>query len=166
MKNYNTTLTEKQQKYQHYHHVKLINMNLLQVNKFHHLIKVEHAKSTYSPLGKAFEKQTKTIKEQEEKQLKALEEHGKQLVKSNKFGEKSISLHKQKEILCKLVVERSQEIEKLRKSVNFKNLIYYFKGSTKYRDFNDFINSETLFDDIKLKDKRFEDVEKIKWNLS
>ena len=33
---------------------------------------IEHAKFTYSPLGKAFEKQIKTIKDQGEKQVKAL----------------------------------------------------------------------------------------------
>ena len=33
IKNYNTILTEKQQKYQHYHQVKLINMNILQMKK-------------------------------------------------------------------------------------------------------------------------------------
>ena len=38
---------------------------------------------TYSPLGKAFEKQIKTIEEQGEKQIKALEEHGIQQVKSS-----------------------------------------------------------------------------------
>ena len=32
----------------------------------------EQAKFTYFPLGKAFEKQTKTIKDQEEKQVKIL----------------------------------------------------------------------------------------------
>ena len=39
-KNNNTILTEELQKYQHYHQVKLINMNILQVNKYDHLIKV------------------------------------------------------------------------------------------------------------------------------
>ena len=34
---------------------------------------IEQAKFTYSPLGKAFEKQTKTIKDQGEKQVNALE---------------------------------------------------------------------------------------------
>ena len=33
---------------------------------------IEQAKFTYSPLAKAFEKQTKTIEEQGEKQLKAI----------------------------------------------------------------------------------------------
>ena len=35
---------------------------------------IEHAKFTYSPLGKAFEKQTKTIKDQVEKQIKAIQD--------------------------------------------------------------------------------------------
>ena len=35
---------------------------------------IEQAKFTYSPLGKAFEKQIKTIEDQGEKQVKALED--------------------------------------------------------------------------------------------
>ena len=46
---------------------------------------IEQAKFTYSPLGKAFEKQTKTIEEQGRKQIEGIEEHGRQLVKSNRF---------------------------------------------------------------------------------
>ena len=38
---------------------------------------IEQAQFKYSPLGKAFENQTKKIVDQEEKQIKALEEHGK-----------------------------------------------------------------------------------------
>ena len=34
---------------------------------------IEHAKPIYSPLGKAFDKQTKTIEDQEKKQVDALE---------------------------------------------------------------------------------------------
>ena len=41
MKNYSTRLPEKQQKYQHYHQVKLVNINILQVKKYYHMIKVE-----------------------------------------------------------------------------------------------------------------------------
>ena len=40
MKNYNIILTEKQQKYQRYRQVKLINVNILQVKENYHLIKV------------------------------------------------------------------------------------------------------------------------------
>ena len=38
---YNTILTEKQQKYEHYRQVKLSNMNILDVKKYYLLIKVE-----------------------------------------------------------------------------------------------------------------------------
>ena len=41
MKNFNTILTEKQKKYQHYDLEKLINMNILQVRKYYLLIKAE-----------------------------------------------------------------------------------------------------------------------------
>ena len=41
MKNYNKILTEKQQKHHHFLQIKLINMNILQVKKCYHLIKVE-----------------------------------------------------------------------------------------------------------------------------
>ena len=38
---------------------------------------IEQAKFTYSPLRKAFEKQTKTIEKQGEKQIKAIQNQGK-----------------------------------------------------------------------------------------
>ena len=41
MENYNMLLIEKQQEYQHYHQVELININFLQENKYYHLIKLE-----------------------------------------------------------------------------------------------------------------------------
>ena len=37
---------------------------------------IEQAKFTYSPLGKAFERQTKTIEDQRKKQVKALKDLG------------------------------------------------------------------------------------------
>ena len=47
---------------------------------------IEQAKFAYSPLGKVFEKQIETIKSQGKKQMKALEDHVKYLLKYN--GEK------------------------------------------------------------------------------
>ena len=41
---------------------------------------IEQAKFTYSPLGKAFEKQKKTIEDKGEKQIKAIQDGRKQLV--------------------------------------------------------------------------------------
>ena len=65
MKNYKIILTEKQLRYQLYHQSKFINMNVLLVKIYYHLI--EQAKFTYAPLGKAFGKQIKTIEDQGQK---------------------------------------------------------------------------------------------------
>ena len=70
MKNSNRILIETLQKYQLYHQAKLISTNILLVKKYCLLINnkiIEQAKFTYSPLGKAFEQQTKAIKDQGEK---------------------------------------------------------------------------------------------------
>ena len=64
-------LTEKQQKYQQYYLEKFINMNILQIGDeilpSDQRRVIEQAKFTYSPLGKASVKQTKTIEDQGEK---------------------------------------------------------------------------------------------------
>ena len=57
MKNCNTTLTEKQQRYQHYHQVKLITSNVLQVKILPSDLSriIEQARFTYPPFDRAFE---------------------------------------------------------------------------------------------------------------
>ena len=44
---------------------------------------IEQAKFTYSPLGKAFEKQTKIIGDQGEKQTEAIQDNKKQIININ-----------------------------------------------------------------------------------
>ena len=57
---------------------------------------IQQAKFNYSPLGKAFEKQTKTIEDQGKKQVKAI--HDKQIVNINKNDYKDkILLSKERE---------------------------------------------------------------------
>ena len=58
--------------------------------------------------------------------------------------EKSIPFDKQKEIFYKFVPERTEEVKKLCNRVNFENLIYYCKSSTKNINFNYFTDAETL----------------------
>ena len=53
---------------------------------------IELAKFTYSTLGKAFEKQTKTIGEQGKNQISAIKEHGKQVIESNKVGKSDFNI--------------------------------------------------------------------------
>ena len=76
MKNYNTILIEKQPKYRLYHQKKIGKYEYLTGEEI--LLSdqkqiIKQAKFTYSPLGKAFEKQIKTIEDQAQKQFYALE---------------------------------------------------------------------------------------------
>ena len=53
---------------------------------------IKQGKYTYSPLGEVLEKQTKTIIDQGKKQTKAIEDHEKELVESNRLIKKDISI--------------------------------------------------------------------------
>ena len=55
---------------------------------------IEQANVSYSPLGKAFEKQRKTIENQGEKHIQAIDEHGRQLGESNALIKKMIMILK------------------------------------------------------------------------
>ena len=54
-------------------------MNILLEKKYCQSRIIEQAKFAYSPLEKAFEKQTKAIEDQGEEQIKATEDNKKQL---------------------------------------------------------------------------------------
>ena len=66
---------------------------------------IEQARFTYSPLGKAFEKQIKTIEDQGEKQIKAIQDQGqvKTIKKYIYDNEDTPLISKQKEIFNELV---------------------------------------------------------------
>ena len=109
---------------------------------------IKQAKFTYSSLGKAFEKQIKTIEDQGEKQIKALEVHGKQLDKYS--NEKDSSTHsKQKETLEELTNGRMEEIVHLSKQIDFNNLIYHDKGNAPAKTFMGFKGPLIFFKNIK-----------------
>ena len=76
----------------------------------------------------------KTIKNQEEKQVKIIEEHGKQWAKSSELIEDMILimknrplLLKQREISNKLLDRRRDEILELNKRNNYDDLTFHFK---------------------------------------
>ena len=84
MKNCNILLIEKEQKYQNYYPEKLINMNILPFKEIlpsNQRQIIEQTKFAYSPLGKAFEKQTNTIEEQGKNRQKQLKKNEKNKLK-------------------------------------------------------------------------------------
>ena len=76
----------------------------------------EQAKFTYSPLGKAFDKQTKTIKDQGEKQIKAIQDNKEQLVNINNDDDykNKLLLSREREIFKNIYKKRPDKIEELR----------------------------------------------------
>ena len=75
---------------------------------------IEQAKFTYSPLGKAFGKEIKTIEDQGERQIKAIQNQGEiKTIKKYTNNEDSSLIPKQKEIFNNLADERNKEITDL-----------------------------------------------------
>ena len=58
---------------------------------------IEQAKFTYSPIGKDFEKQTKTIEDKGEKQIKAIQDNRNQLISDDDYKNKLL-ISKEREI--------------------------------------------------------------------
>ena len=77
-------------------------------------------------MGKTLEKQTKILKDQGKKQIKAIEDREKQLVESNGFISKNDydtqdnSLLKEKEIYNEIVAERKNDMSTLNNEIKFK----------------------------------------------
>ena len=111
---------------------------------------IEQARFAYSPLGKAFEKQIKTIEDQGEKQIKAIQDQG-QLKTIKKYAydaEDTPFISKQKEIFNELVDERREKITDLDKKVNSGDLIYRYKGNTADVKFDEFDNALDIINKI------------------
>ena len=122
-------LTEKAAKYQHSHQV-LININILQVNKYYLLIKEEGQ-------NKALEKQRKTIEDPGRKQIDVIKNQNERLaVLTNKDYDKD----NYKEIFEELVKARFDEIKELADETNQNDIIYYFKGNTARKRFDELNN--------------------------
>ena len=78
---------------------------------------IEQAKFSYSPSGKAFEKQTKTIKGQGEKQITAIQDNKEQLVNINNGDDykNKLLLSREREIFENIYNKRLDKIEELSK---------------------------------------------------
>ena len=103
---------------------------------------IEQAKFTYSPLGKAIEKQIKTVKDQGEKQVVALE--------SLKAPDKKLPPIKDfipMENLNPEIINEIKKIEEIEKKVDRNKIIY--KGTNKTYDFRNFKTIRTFGNEIR-----------------
>ena len=109
---------------------------------------IQQAKFTYSPLGKAFEKQIKTIEDQGNKQIKAIQD--KQIVNIDKDDYKNkLLLSKEREIFKDIYNKRLDRIEELKNKIDYNNLKYLVIRSGETIDFSDLKDPLILLDGIK-----------------
>ena len=92
---------------------------------------IEQAKFSYSPLGKTFEKQTKTIEDQAEKQIKAIQDNKEESFNINNDDDykNKLLLSKGREIFKDIYNKRLDKIEELNNKIDYNNLKYVFVGS-------------------------------------
>ena len=111
---------------------------------------IQQAKFTYSPLGKAFEKQTKTIKYQGNKQVKAIQGNNKQLVNINKDDyENKLLLSKEREIFNDIYNKRLDRVEELNNKIDYNNLEYVVLSKNMAYNFSVEKDPVSLLNDIK-----------------
>ena len=91
---------------------------------------IEEAKFTYCPSEKAFEKQTKIIEDQGEKQIKAIEDKdfSKSIEKTKNYSEydykKELLLSKERKMFRDFYNDRLDQIERANYDVDYNNLKY------------------------------------------
>ena len=114
---------------------------------------IEQAKFTYSPLGKAFEKQIKTIEDQGEKQIKAIQSNKQQSISDNDYKDKLL-ISRKIEFFKDIYNKRLDKIEELNSKIDYDNLKYIVeksgvkKDSDEY-DFNKIKDPITFLNNIK-----------------
>ena len=104
---------------------------------------IEQAMFTYSPLGKAFEKQTKTIEDQGEKQIKAIQDNNKQLANIQRVTIKNIFPENMLNDEGKIEIDK---ISKIEKTVDREKLVY--EASEYEHNFQNFLTIRTFGRDI------------------
>ena len=112
---------------------------------------IEQAKFTYSPLGKAFAKQTKTTEDQGKKKIKAIQnERQAKTIKKRTYDNKDTPLFsKQKEMFDILVDEGLEEMVSLNEKAVRDYLIYQYKANTADEKFDKFDNALSFLNKIR-----------------
>ena len=109
---------------------------------------LEQTKFIYSPLEKAFEKQTKTIEDQGEKQIKAIEENKKQL-QNKQAGNNELLLSKERQIFKNIYDKRLNKIDQLSKKLNYGDLKFIISSSGTETNFSGLKDSVAFLDSIR-----------------
>ena len=124
---------------------------------------IEQAKFSYSPLGKAFEKQTETIEDQGEKQIKAIQDNKEQSVNINNDDayKNKLLLSKEREIFKDVYNKRLDKIEELNKKIDYNDLKYNVISSGEEFNFDKLKDPIVFLNDIKKNKTSLEEAKNI-----
>ena len=110
---------------------------------------IQQAKFSYSPLGKAIEKQRKTIEDQGKEQVKAIQDN-KQLVSINKDDYKDkLLFSKEREIFKDIFNKRLNKIEEMSNKIDYDDLDYVILSKGMEYNFSIEKDPISLLNDIK-----------------
>ena len=111
---------------------------------------IQQAKFNYSPLGKAIEKQIKTIENQGKKQVKAIQDN-KMLVNINKDDDykNKLLLSRERKIFKDIYNKRLDKIEELNNKIDYNSLNYVVVSTGDKYSFDDLDDPLTLLNNIK-----------------
>ena len=109
---------------------------------------IQQAKFNYSPLGKALEKQIKTIEDQGKKEVKAIQDN-KQIVNKDGAYKDKLLLSREREIFKDIYNKRLDKIEELNNKIDYNNLNYVVAGTSGKYSFDDLDDPLTFLNNIK-----------------
>ena len=118
---------------------------------------MEQTRFTYSLLGKAFEKQIKTIEDQGQKQFDALESL-KPKEQTKRIEDKSNNQSKASIIFDDLINKTKKIMRELYDSVDYNNLKFEYVGPNKDVGFYEYMDSRELLNAIKNNQIKFREV--------
>ena len=125
---------------------------------------IQQAKFNYSPLGKDFEKQIKTIDNQGKKQVKAIQDN-KQLVNININKDvdykNKLLLSKEREIFKDIYNKRLDKIEELNNKIDYDNLKYVAVNSCTSYNFSELADPLTFLNEIRKGETSLEEAKNI-----
>ena len=114
---------------------------------------IEQAKFTYSPLGKAFEKQIKTIENQGENQLKSIQDKSMEKIRKHfdydNDYKKELLISKERKIFRDIYHDRLYQLQLASSDIDYHNLNYEITSSGKKYEFDWLKNPLLLLNDIK-----------------
>ena len=103
-------------------------------------------------MGKAFEKQTKTMKDQGENQIKSIQDNKEQLVnikEDDDYKNKLLLLSREREIFKNIYNKRLCKTEELSKKIDYNNLKYTVISSSEKFEFDESEDPVLFLNDIK-----------------